>query len=839
MSNRKSIKDLLNKEWVFWDGGIGTLLQAKGLKSGELPETWNLTKPDEIFDLYKQYLLAGSTVINTNTFGANRIKYPENLEEIITSSVDIAIKARDEHSSNSRFISLDIGPTGKLLKPLGDLDFEEAVSIFGEVASIGEKAGADLVLIETMSDTYELKAAVLGVKENCSLPICATVTFDGGGKLLTGGTVKTCVALLEGLGVDALGVNCSLGPKELIPIVKELVEEASIPVIVTPNAGLPRTDNGKTVYDIGPAEFSDLMAEIAAIGVQVLGGCCGTTPEHIRYTVEKCRAIDFVPSTKKNKTYVTSFAQAVEIGWTPRIIGERINPTGKKALKEALKTNDITYILREGIKQEESGADILDVNVGLPELDEGQVMAKVITELQAVTPLPLQIDTASVEALERGLRIYNGKALVNSVNGKQESMDTVFPLVAKYGGTVVALTLDEEGIPETSEGRLAIAEKIVREAAKYGIEKKDIIIDGLTLAISSGKGMGVTTLETIKRVKEELGLSTILGVSNVSFGLPAREIINSSFLSMAMACGLSCAIINPGNEAIMNAFRSSMALLDFDENCGDYIERYKDYAPQSKTSSSSVPAASSTNSVSPDSGEPNSTSAVASRKKSTSPSFVAATSGSISHVAGATSLRENIERGLSDAARISAEEELKKRDALDIINEDLIPALDYVGQGFEKGEIFLPQLLMSAEATKSAFSVIKESLPEKSQKAKGKIIVATVKGDIHDIGKNIVKVLLDNYGFQVIDLGRDVPPEDIVDAAIKNSIKLVGLSALMTTTVPSMQETIKVLREKSPKTKVVVSGAVLTQEYADMMGADHYAKDAMATVRYAENILER
>ncbi len=779
------IRKKLNKEWVFLDGGAGTMLQSMGLKGGELPERWNIQHPDRVKSLYQGYIDAGSMVITTNTFGANRLKYPEDLEQVVSAGVRIAIEARGDKDV---CIALDLGPTGKLLKPFGDLDFEEAVSIYGEIVRIGESAGADLILIETMSDSYELKAAVLGAKENSDLPVFATVTFDSGKKLLTGGTVKSVVPLLEGLRVDALGVNCSLGPKEMIPIIKELREETSIPIIVTPNAGLPRTEKGETRYDIGPEEFSDLMVEIADMGVQCLGGCCGTTPEHIRRTIEKCKALPFAPSEEKEKTYVTSFAQAVEIGGPTKIIGERINPTGKKKLQEALRTEDISYILSEGIKQEDNGADILDVNVGLPDIDEPLMMEKVIKELQGISALPLQLDTANPKALERGLRIYNGKAMVNSVNGKRESLDAVLPLVAKYGGVLVGLTLDEDGIPETPEGRLEIAKTIYSEAARYGIPAKDIIIDGLTLTVSADAAAAKTTLATIKAVKDELKGNTILGISNVSFGLPQRELINSNFLSMAILSGLSCAIINPGNQTMMDAYRASMALLGFDESCGEYISEYGD------------------------------------RTKSISQEIT-------------MSLFESVERGLSQNAIDSARQELLSRDPLAIINEDIIPALDKVGQGFEKGTIFLPQLLMSAEAAKGAFDIVKGALPEKHGDRKGEVIVATVKGDIHDIGKNIVRVLLENYGFNVIDLGKDVAPEKIVQVAKEKSIKLVGLSALMTTTVVSMQETIEMLRRECPNVKVVVSGAVLTQTYSDMMGADHYAKDAMGTVRYAEQVL--
>ena len=810
--NRVDIRERINREWIFGDGGLGTLIQAKGLPQGELPETWNLKRPEVIKEIHKSYLNAGSNYITTNTFGANRLKFPDDLDDIVRGAVAVAAEARDEMARETgrddMYVALGLGPTGRLLKPLGDLDFEEAVELFGDIVRAGAGAGADMVLIETMSDTYELKAAVLAAKENSDLPVCATVTFDAGGRLLTGADVRTVVALLEGLGVDALGVNCSLGPREILPIVKQFTEVASIPVIVTPNAGMPRSVEGCAVYDIDPEEFSDLMVEIARQGVQVMGGCCGTTPDHIRLTIEKCRGVAFAPATPKDLTYVTSYAQAVEIGKSPKIIGERINPTGKKAFKEALKNRDIPYVLNEGIRQEDRGAHILDVNVGLPEIDEVEMMGKVITELQAVTSLPLQIDTADPKALERGLRLYNGKAMVNSVSGKGESLDAVLPLVAKYGGVLVALALDDDGIPETAEGRIEIAERIAAEAARYGIEKKDIVVDGLTLAVSAGAGAARVTLETVEKATA-LGFSTILGVSNVSFGLPARELVNASFLSMAIRSGLSCAIINPLNGAIMDAFNTSMALLDYDENCADYIEGYKDRTPSGAGAATAGSAGSSAEGAGRNAG---------------------------GNAHSGKGLGESIERGMTEEARAAAVEQLAERDPLDIINEDLIPALDKVGKGFEEGSVFLPQLLMSAEATKAAFAEIKKAMPERAGGSRGSIIVATVKGDIHDIGKNIVKVLLENYGFHVIDLGRDVPPEVIVEEAMKGDIKLVGLSALMTTTVPSMSDTVKLLREVSQDTKVVVSGAVLNQEYADMMGADRYAKDAMGTVRYAEEV---
>ncbi|MCR4999116.1 MAG: homocysteine S-methyltransferase family protein [Lachnospiraceae bacterium] len=797
---RKDLRQRMKEDWIFCDGGFGTLLQAKGLKGGELPETWNLTHPDDIRDIYCRYLQAGSTIFNANTFGANRLKYPDNLEEIVNSGVSLALEARVSCGrEDDAYVALDLGPTGKLLEPLGDLPFEEAVSIFKEVISIGVNAGVDLIFIETMSDSYEAKAAVLAAKETCDLPIFITTIFDEKGKLLTGGTVASTVTMLEGLRVDALGVNCGLGPAQMLPIIKELTSIATIPVIVNPNAGLPRNENGATVFDVGPEEFAAYMEEIADLGVHILGGCCGTTPEHIQALIQHVKPHNIVNLDNSYVCRISSYCEALTIGESPLIIGERINPTGKKIFKQALRDQNYEYILSEGLRQEESGAHILDVNVGLPEIDEPSMMEEVVTRLQSITSLPLQIDTTDAEALERGLRYYNGKALINSVNGKQESMDTVFPLVQKYGGAVVALALDEDGIPETSDGRIAIAKKIYQEAAKYGIPAEDIIVDGLAMTISSDTNSANVTLDTIRRIRDELHGHSILGVSNISFGLPHREIINSFFYTMAMQNGLSLAIINPGNEPMMRAYYSFLALTNQDPQCGSYINRYAD-VPADQISSGN--------------------------------------SGKSTATTGAQlSLTDSIIKGMQESAVCAVTEELKTQDPLVLINDVMIPALDVVGKGFEKGTMFLPQLLMSAEAAKAAFEVIKQSMSGQKQESKGKVILATVKGDIHDIGKNIVKVLLDNYGFDVIDLGKDVPPEVIVDTAIEQNVEVVGLSALMTTTVVSMEETIALLKVKKPGTKTVVGGAVMTQEYADSIGADCYAKDAMATVKYANSIL--
>ena len=806
----KTLRERLGKEWLFCDGGMGTILQAKGLAGGELPETWNLKRPEDIIDLHCSYLEQGVNIFNTNTFGANALKYPDNLEEIVRAAVELAKEARRRTGREDAYIALDIGPTGKLLQPMGDLPFEEAVRLFSQVVRTGAEAGADLVLIETMSDSYEAKAAVLAAKENCDLPVLITTIYDASGKLLTGGTVDSTVAMLEGLRVDALGVNCGLGPEQMLPIVERMTQVASVPIIVNPNAGLPRTEGGRTVYDVDPEGFSSWMERIAALGVQIVGGCCGTTPDHIGRTIRKVSRMPFRENTPKHRTVVTSFSQAVEIGPRPVIIGERINPTGKKKFKAALRENNIEYILAEGLRQEDSGAHILDVNVGLPEIDEPAMMGEVITRLQSVLALPLQIDTTDSAALERGMRLYNGKPMVNSVNGKQESIETVFPLVRKYGGVLVALVLDEQGIPSTAEGRIAIARKIYEAADRYGVPREDIVIDGLAMTISSDSRSALVTLETLRRVRDELGGHSILGVSNISFGLPRREIVNAHFLTMAMQSGLSCAIINPGNEAMMQSYRAFLALQGLDENCMDYINTYA-----GTKAPSAVPAAGGAAD-----GQQGSTAKDASRQ--------AASDG--------MSLAESIARGMAESAVRATRQGLETTDPLLLINEQMIPALDRVGQGFEKGTIFLPQLLMSAEAAKAAFEVVKESMSGTAREVKGRMILATVKGDIHDIGKNIVKVMLENYGYEILDLGKDVAPETIVDTAIREDIRLIGLSALMTTTVVSMEETIRLLRERKPDTRVVVGGAVMTQEYADAIGADCYAKDAMATVRYADRV---
>lgn len=800
-----NIRERLGKELLFLDGGMGTLLQAEGLAPGELPETWNIEHPEKVEAIHRRYYEAGSDVVLANTFGANVCKFHDDrytVEEVIRAGIANAKRA-GEQIGKETYVALDMGPTGKLLKPMGDLDFDDAYEAFAEAVRYGEKYGADLIHIETMSDTYEVKAAILAAKENSSLPVFVTMIFDERGKLLTGGDVPSVVAMLEGLRVDALGLNCGLGPKQMLPILNDLRRYTSLPIIVKPNAGLPKQKNGETYYDVEPDEFARIMQEVVKGGACVIGGCCGTTPEHIKKLVEECKDLPLREIEKKHDTIVSSYGQAVILDDMPRIIGERINPTGKKKFKEALKNEDMDYILKEAITQQDKGAHILDVNVGLPDIDEVAMMEKVVKELQSVTSLPLQIDTVDGKAMERAMRIYNGKPMINSVNGKQVSMDEVFPLIRKYGGVVVGLTIDEEGIPKDAEGRVRVAGKIINEAAKYGIDKKDIVIDVLTMTISSEKDGAKVTLEALKRVREEFGVRTVLGVSNISFGLPRRPIVNSYFYAMAMQNGLTAGIINPSSEDMMKAYRSYNALMGFDENCTNYISTYA-----GTTETVTVQA-----------------------------SQAAAAAGNAPKAAGVEmTLKYAIERGLKEEAHHITRDLIGTRESLDIIQEELIPALNVVGEGFEKGTVFLPQLLMSADAAKIAFAVIKDVLASSGQEEekKEKIILATVKGDIHDIGKNIVKVLLENYGFDVIDLGKDVPPEAIVEKAVEENVTLVGLSALMTTTVVSMEETIKLLREKKPDCKVMVGGAVLNQDYADMIGADFYGKDAMQSVHYAQ-----
>ena len=788
-----NIRDFIKNNIVYLDGGMGTLLQKSGLQPGELPERWNISHPEVIKEIHKSYYDSGSNIVNTNTFGANSLKFDaDELSEIIYHAVKNADEARKASSGKQeKFIALDVGPTGKLLKPLGDLDFEDAVKAFAEVISLGVKYGVDLITIETMNDSYETKAAVLAAKENSDLPIIVTNAYGENGRLMTGADPAVMAAMLEGMGIDAIGANCSLGPKQLMGVMDELLNYCSVPVAFKPNAGLPKSDGKVTYYDVDAEEFAQDIKLAVANGVRIVGGCCGTTPEYIKKVCELTR--DMRPKEIEKKTYsvCTSYNKAVFFGEKPILIGERINPTGKKRFKQALLENDIGYILQEAVNQQAKGVHVLDVNVGLPGIDEAQMLTNSVCELQCVTDLPLQIDSSDPVAMESALRRYNGKAMINSVNGKEENLNAIFPLVKKYGGFVVALTLDEKGIPSTVDGRMKIARKILLTAALYGINKKDIIFDPLAMTVSADKMSAVTTLETVKKITEQLGCNTSLGVSNVSFGLPSRDLVNAAFFTTAMENGLSAAIMNPYSERMMEAYYSFNVVKGLDENCMDFIN----FASRQEVQ----PTAKQENSL---------------------------------------TLKEAIEKGLKEKASEITTAMLGNSAPLDIVNAHVIPALDNVGKRFEEKKLFLPQLLMSAEAAKASFEVIKATMSaDGSSVKKGSIVIATVHGDIHDIGKNIVKLLLENYGYNVIDLGKNVPPETVLRAVTDNHAPLVGLSALMTTTVPAMEETVKLIKENAPWCKTVVGGAVLTQDYADKIGADKYAADAMETVRYAESVI--
>ncbi len=785
---------------VFCDGGLGTMLQDAGLAPGEQPERWNLTHPDVVREIHAQYFAAGSDIVNANTFGANRYHYdPDTLEAVITAGVRLARQARDQFGGD-RYVALDIGSTGKLLEPFGELPFEEAVAAFSEVVRIGAAAGADLVYIETMNDSYETKAAVLAAKESCDLPVFCTTVYDERGKLMTGADPAAMVTMLEGLRVDALGMNCSLGPEQMAGLTPALCSLASVPVIVCPNAGLPRTENGKTVYDVGPAEFAETMAKIVRAGARIVGGCCGTTPAYIRALVEAVREIPPAPLTQKCISRISSRTHAVTFGGAPVLIGERLNPTGKKKLKQALRDGDFDYVVDEAEAQCAHGAAALDVNVGLPELDETAVLLQCVKEIQTAVDAPLQIDTTNPAAMEAALRAYNGKAMLNSVSGKREVMDAVFPLAAKYGGLVVCLTLDEAGIPATAQERVDIAKRILARAQDFGLQKHDLIFDPLAMAVSSDPDAARVTLETVRRIREELGCLCSLGVSNVSFGLPNRDIVTATFFALALQNGLNAAIMNPYSAEMQKTYHAYLALSGYDAACAGYIAFAETIAP------ANAPAA-----ATPAQG-----------KKQLD-----------------DSLHGAILRGLKELAASKTQAAIDAgTDPMAIVNEIIIPALDEVGQGFEKKRIFLPQLLLSADAATAAFGAVRAAMPAGGDEGPA-IVLATVKGDVHDIGKNIVRVLLENYGYHVYDLGRDVPPERIVETTRATGAKLVGLSALMTTTVPSMEQTIRALREAGCDCRVVVGGAVLTQEYADAIGADAYAKTAMDTVRYADRLFGR
>ncbi len=821
-------REFLRDNFVILDGGLGSLLQKRGLKPGQKPETFNIEHPEIVMDIHKAYYDAGSNVVNANTFGANPFNYPDEqeLRAVIEAAIKIvkeAARLSDEESEESRrrpkFVSLDIGSLGRLLKPYGALEFEDAVAAFAKVVKIGVEAGADLVSIETMNDCLETKAALLAVKENCDLPVLVTDAFDENGQLMTGATPSAMTAMLEAMGADAIGTNCSVGPRQLRGVMKEFLENASIPIVFKPNAGLPRVENGETVFDVTVQEFAEEVVMQMGNGVRVVGGCCGTTPEYIRAVTDLAasKGLKPVPVADKGLSVVSSYTHAVYFDKDPILIGERINPTGKKRFKQALIEHDMDYILNEGLRQADEKVHILDVNVGIPDIDEKALLTETVKELQAVTDLPLQIDTSDPVAMEAALRAYNGKAMINSVNGKEEVMHAIFPLVKKYGGFVVALTIDESGIPETVEGRIAVAKKIIETAQSYGIEKKDLIFDPLCMTISADTSAALTTLECVRILHDEFGVHTSLGISNVSFGLPKRNMITAGMFAAALERGLSAAIMNPFSPEMMVTYHSFRALHDLDSNCMSFVE-FADGYDDKYGQSVAVPA----------SGTKTGTGA--------SPESTAS---------DMTELMTAIVKGLKEMSAKITDRLINEegRQALDIVSEEVIPALNVVGEGFEAKKIYLPQLLMSAEAAKEAFTIIKEKMDREpadgrkdSGNAKCKIVIATVKGDVHDIGKNIVKLLLENYGFDVTDLGKDVDPEDVLKSVTELHADVCGLSALMTTTVPAMEETIKLIHEKAPWCKVMVGGAVLTQEYADKIGADAYSKDAMGSVRYVESL---
>ena len=780
------LEEMLGKRLVFVDGGMGTMLQAAGLTGGEAPERWNLTHPEAVARIHRAYLAAGCDIVTANTFGATGARFGEELQAVIQAGVRLARRAVEE--AGHGLVAFDMGPTGKLLTPYGELPFEEAAALYRQAAAWGAEAGADLFLIETMGDPYEMKAAVLGAREAADLPVLATMMADASGRLLTGGTVETMAVLLDGLGVAALGLNCGLGGTEMLPLLQRVRQVTSRPLLCSPNAGLPRMEGGRTVFPAGPEEFARAQLALAQAGAWLLGGCCGTTPEHIRAMAAVCRDMTPAAVAPVTETWVSSGSEAVCLDRGPVIIGERINPTGKKRMQEALRTGNVDYLLREAVHQAAAGAAVLDVNVGLGGVDEAAWMERAVTGIQGICARPLQLDTADPEALARGLRAYNGKALINSVSGKQAVMDQVFPLAKRYGGTVVALLLDEDGIPDTAEGRVAIARRIIAEAARYGIEKRDLVMDALTMTVSTGERNALTALETLRRCREELGVRTVLGVSNVSFGLPQREKLAAPFLTLALGAGLDAAILNPLSEAMMDAWQAALTLTGRDAGCRGYLARFAGAAPAKAA------------------------------------------------VQAAFSLEETVRQGLRGEAERAVRELLAAGEApMALVEERLLPALTQVGDAYEAGTLFLPQLLMSAEAAQGAFALVQQALGERSAavRRQGRIALATVEGDIHDIGKNIVRVLLESYGFEVIDLGKNVKPERVLASVREEKLRMVGLSALMTTTVPAMERTIALLRREAPDCRVVVGGAVLTPELAAAIGAHAYARDAMDTVRFA------
>ena len=791
------------KRFVLLDGGMGTQLQTRGLQPGQKPELAALEMPDTLTAIHADYARAGADILLANTFGANAKKLagcPCTVEQVVSASIACARSAAAETGA---LVALDIGPLGELLVPAGTLRFEDAYAEFAQVIRAGAAAGADLVFLETMTDLYELKAAILAAKENCALPVFTSMSFESRGRTFTGCTVESYAVTAAGLGADAVGINCSLGPKEILPFAQRLCRSvpAGVPVFVKPNAGLPNPDGS---YNLNAAEFAAEMKAYASIGVSMVGGCCGTTPDFIaklRETFAPLVPADKIPIRRSCLCTPVRFVEVDGI----TVVGERINPTGKKRLQQALRDGDSAYPCAQAVAQAEAGAQVLDVNAGLPGIDEAATLEQLVKDLQAITDLPLQLDSSNPEALSRALRIYNGKPIVNSVNGEQKTLDTILPLCKKYGAAVVGLALDEHGIPADAEGRFAIAKRIAAAANAAGIPNEDIYIDCLTLTASAQQEGAVQTLEALTRCKKELGVRTVLGVSNISFGLPCRGYLNTTFLTMAMAAGLDLAIMNPNTPEMMAAVRAYRVLTSQDKQSSDYVAAYADVQIQTTQTSKSAATVAEVGAAAP----------------------------------GGDALFEAVRRGLKAEARAAADAALTMREPLDVVNTSLIPALDAVGDGFEKGTVFLPQLLQAATAAQAAFESIKAKIAAsgQAQGSKGKIVIATVKGDVHDIGKNIVRVILENYGYDVLDLGRDVAPERVVEAVRQTGAKLVGLSALMTTTVPNMQATIEALHAAGLDCKVMVGGAVLTPDYARSIGADYYCKDAKASADLAKQLL--
>ena len=781
--------DVWKNTLVFLDGATGTVLQQRGLPPGGQPELLNLTRPDLIRSVHADYVAAGSQIIYANTFGANRHKLAasgHSVAEVVSAGVRIAKEA----AGPAVRVALDIGPLGELLEPMGSLSFEDAYDLFREVAEAGAAAGADLAVIETMTDLYETKAALLAVKENTSLPVFVTMSFEENGRTFTGCTVASMARTLEGLGADAIGLNCSLGPDLLLPLFRELCASTTLPVIAKPNAGLPDPVDGH--YHMGPETFAAAMRPCLDAGVTLFGGCCGTTPDYIRAVRAALDGLKPVQRPYHPVAFVCTPVQPCAIDGV-RVIGERINPTGKKRFQQALLEQDLDYIAQVGLAQVDAGADILDVNVGFPGVDEVEMLPKVVKKLQSVLSVPLQLDSSNPDALAAGLRVFNGKAAVNSVNGDPQVLSRILPVVKRYGAAVVGLTLDEEGIPQTAEARVTIARRILDAARSYGVPKEDVWIDCLTLTVSAQQEQAVETLRAVRAVREELGLQTVLGVSNISFGLPNRALVTHTFLVQAMTAGLTLPILNPNQREMMDAVAAFRVLTGEDQGAGRYVARFAQQDSPSLTTSAP--------------------------QKLT--------------------LEEAICRGLGAEAAALAKAALETESELSLVEGHLIPALDQVGEGYEAGRVFLPQLLSAAQAAQAVFEVVKESISRTggAPVKKGALAVATVRGDIHDIGKNIVKTVLENYGYDVLDLGRDVKPEVILEAVKDRDLHLVGLSALMTTTLPAMEETIALLHTLPRPPVIFVGGAVVTPEYARTMGADFYAKDARQSVDIARKVL--